>query len=343
MLWSLLTVFVVSFLLTWGIRYLAYHINMLDIPNDRSSHVVNTPRGGGIAFVIVFQVGLWVLFARELIMPSVLTGLFLSGILIASIGFFDDLRHIPAKYRMICHLSAGLIALMAIHGVPALHIGVWDIAAGVFLNMFFIIFLVWMTNLYNFMDGINGLASVEAISTCFLMAFIFYANAEFQLMMLPLLLGASVLGFLCWNFPHAKIFMGDVGSGFLGFTLGFFAILAINADACFLVSWLILLGVFIVDATFTLLSRLVQGDKIYQAHKSHAYQQAAVRFSSHQTVTLSVLAVNLVWLFPIAYLVAGHKLDELIGILVAYAPLIGLAVKLNAGKKHLVLNQNHQI
>lgn len=126
--------------------------------------------------------------------------------------------------------------------------------------------------------------------------------------------------------------MGDAGSGFLGITLGVLSLQASWVAPQLLWSWLILLGVFIVDATFTLLRRLMRGDKIYEAHRSHAYQYASRRFGRHLPVTLAVAALNLFWLLPIALWVGWGGLDGEVGLVIAYAPLIGLAVKYKAGE-----------
>lgn len=150
---------------------------------------------------------------------------------------------------------------------------------------------------------------------------------------LPLLLAATVAGFLCWNFPPARIFMGDAGSGFLGMVLGLLALLAGWVNPLLFWGWLILLGVFVVDATFTLVRRLLRGDKVYQAHRSHAYQYATRHHGSHRTVTLAVAAINLGWLLPVAMVVVVFQLDGALGTLVAYVPLIVLALIYKAGEK----------
>ena len=127
--------------------------------------------------------------------------------------------------------------------------------------------------------------------------------------------------------------MGDAGSGFLGITLGVLSLQAAWTAPQLLWSWLILLGVFIVDATWTLLRRLFRGDKVYEAHRSHAYQFASRQFGKHLPVTLTVAAINLCWLLPIALVVGSGKLDGLSGVCLAYLPLVVLAVKFKAGEK----------
>jgi Fuc2NAc and GlcNAc transferase len=164
--------------------------------------------------------------------------------------------------------------------------------------------MVWLLNLYNFMDGIDGIAGIEAITVCLGGALIF-AESGSELWLAPVLLLGSVAGFLFWNFPSARIFMGDAGSGFLGYVLGLFCLQAASISSESFWAWVILLGVFVVDSTVALFRRLLRGRRIYVAHHSHAYQHAARRYGAHAPVSLSVGAINLLWLLPISTLRSG--------------------------------------
>jgi Fuc2NAc and GlcNAc transferase len=148
----------------------------------------------------------------------------------------------------------------------------------------------------------------------------------------PLALAAATTGFFFWNFPPARIFMGDAGSGFLGMMLGVLSLQAAWAAPQLLWSWLILLGVFVVDATVTLVCRTLRGERVYEAHRSHAYQHAARRAGRHLPVTLATAAINVLWLFPIALWVGTGALDGGLGVLLGYAPLILVALRLGAGR-----------
>jgi Fuc2NAc and GlcNAc transferase len=150
-----------------------------------------------------------------------------------------------------------------------------------------------------------------------------------------MLLLAAVVGFLFWNFPRAKIFMGDAGSGFIGLVLGVFSIQAGWVDPSLFWGWVILLGVFLVDATLTLSRRFIRGEQIYVAHSSHAYQYASRKYGSHKKVSLVVGVINLVWLLPIAIVVGLGRLDGLSGVVIGYLPLVWLAVRFKAGVKEL--------
>jgi Fuc2NAc and GlcNAc transferase len=159
--------------------------------------------------------------------------------------------------------------------------------------------------------------------------FIVFDNDD--LIAINLLMFASVCGFIIWNYPPARIFMGDVGSGFLGIMLGALALYSTHTEPVMFWVWFILLGIFVVDSTYTLFSRLLQGQKVYEAHRSHAYQNASRKYGSHSIVTLTVLIINLCWLSPWAILVSLGVIDGLIGLVISYIPLIGLAWHFNAG------------
>jgi len=325
---------VLAWILTAQLRRYALARSLMDIPNARSSHSLPTPRGGGVAIVIAFLLGLGVAFFAGLGVPAELFYALLgAGLGIALLGFLDDHGHIAARWRLLGHFAAAAWALYWLGGLPPLAVfgGLLQLSwIGHVLAAFY---LVWLLNLYNFMDGIDGIASVEAICVC-LGGAILYALLETTLLTdLPLLmLAAAVLGFLIWNFPPARIFMGDAGSGFLGIVLGVLSLQAAWISPVLLWGWLILLGVFIVDATLTLLRRLLRGEKVYEAHRSHAYQYASRQFGRHLPVTLAVLAINLFWLLPVAVVVTLGWLDGLFGVLLAYAPLVLLALRFHAGQ-----------
>lgn len=249
------------------------------------------------------------------------------------IGFLDDHGHISARWRLLGHFIAAAWALFWIGGLPPLVVAGFAVDLSWIGHMLAAVYLVWLLNLYNFMDGIDGIASVEAICVCLGSALLYWLTGHELIAFTPLLLAFAVVGFLYWNFPKARIFMGDAGSGFLGITLGVLSLQAAWVSPQLLWSWLILLGVFITDATWTLLRRLLRGDKVYEAHRSHAYQFASRQFGKHAPVTLVVAAINIGWLLPMALLVGNGTVDGFLGLLVAYLPLIALAVKFRAGEK----------
>jgi len=330
--WLLPLVLLVSLLMTAGLRHYALKRNVIDVPNARSSHTIPTPRGGGVAIVVSFLLAMTVLMFTGTAHVHTLIGLVGGGALIAAVGFMDDHGHIPARWRLLGHFLAAGWILAWMGGLPPVNVLGWVVDLGLAGTLLAAVYLVWMLNLYNFMDGIDGIASIEAITVCLCAAGLYGLTGLGQHAVLPLLLACSVAGFLYWNYPPAKIFMGDAGSGFLGILLGGLSIQAAWVSPQMFWCWLILLGVFIVDSTYTLVRRLLRGDKVYEAHRSHAYQFAARRYGKHLPVTLGVAVVNVCWLLPIAVGVALGALDGLLGVAFAYAPLIVLAVRFRAGE-----------
>jgi Fuc2NAc and GlcNAc transferase len=328
-MWIFLFALLASIALTGLLRRYALAASLLDIPNARSSHSLPTPRGGGVAIVVVFLLGILLLFKYDLLANATMWAFLGTGVWVAVVGFIDDHQHIPARWRLLAHFIGAAWGLFWL-GLPALSLFGTDVTMlGYVLGVFY---LVWLLNLYNFMDGIDGLASIEAISVCLGGVLLFALGTEMINQSYGLiLLIMAVTGFLLWNFPPAKIFMGDAGSGFLGITLGLFSIQAAHAAPAFFCSWLILLAVFIVDATWTLVRRFLRGEKVYEAHRSHGYQFAARHYASHKTVSLAVAAINICWLLPIALWVGLGDLNGWLGLIIAYLPLWLLAIHFKAG------------
>ena len=333
MIYLLLLILVLSLVLTGCMRHYALVRNIMDIPNDRSSHIVPTPRGGGAAFIVALFMALPCIWGLGFVVLPIGMALVIGGFLVAALGFIDDHRYVPAYLRILGHLGACVFVLYWLGGMPSISVLGYVVPAGMLLNIMAVIYLVWQLNLYNFMDGIDGLAAIEAISVCLSGSFLYWLSGDYGLMGLPLAIAASVAGFLWWNFPSARIFMGDVGSGFLGLALGVLTIQAAGVGQQFFWGWLILLGVFIVDATVTLLVRGLQGCKVYEAHCDHAYQHAAHRLGRHVWVTLSILMLNVFWLLPLAILVNRSILSGSTGLIIAYLPLVIIAIRFRAGRK----------
>ena len=325
-----------SLLMTGFLRQYALAKNLVDIPNERSSHRVPTPRGGGLAVVLTFLLCLPAFFLARLIDVGGLAGMLGAGAWVALIGHWDDRGSLPAHWRLIAHFAAAAWALVWLGKLPSLPVFGLDANLGWFAQILGVVYLVWLLNLYNFMDGIDGIAGVETITVCCGGALLYWLTVPGgSAWNMPVVLAASASGFLFWNFPPAKIFMGDVGSGFIGFTMGLMSLHAAQSVPNLFWCWVILLGVFIVDATTTLVRRVRRGEKSSDAHRSHAYQYAARKFCAHKPVTLMVGAINLFWLLPVAAFVGLGYLDGFIGVVIAYAPLIWLAFHFKAGAQEL--------
>ncbi|MGR9014821.1 MAG: MraY family glycosyltransferase [Gammaproteobacteria bacterium] len=332
--WMVLLTSAVSWALTGLLRRYALAKNLIDIPNERSSHSIPTPRGGGIAIVVAFLVVLPLLNSFGWLSTAVCLALWGAGCLVAVTGFLDDHGHIAARWRLLVHFGAAAWGLYWLGGVPPFTFFGHVLDLGWIGYVFVAVYLVWLLNLYNFMDGIDGLASIEAITVCCSGALMVWLVApDSSAWMPPLFLATAVSGFLWWNFPPAGIFMGDAGSGFLGIILALLSVQAAWIESRLFWVWLILLGVFIVDATVTLCRRVFRGERFYEAHCSHAYQYASRVLGDHRSVTLAVGAINIFWLLPIGSLVALQKLGGIVGLVMAYFPLFLLVYRYKAGDR----------
>lgn len=297
-----------------------------------AAHTRFLPPEGGVAIVVVFLLVLGALFAQGLVAAPVFYALIGAGAGVAVTGFMDDHGHIAARWRLAGHFCAAAWAVYWLQGLPVLDLFGLSVPLGWSGSLLAVVYLVWMLNLYNFMDGIDGIASIEAVCACVGASLLYAWDGQMGLMGLPMLLAAAVGGFLLWNFPPARIFMGDAGSGFLGIILGAFSLQAAHIDSRWFWVWVILLGVFVVDATFTLLRRLTRGDKVYEAHRSHAYQYATRQYGRHLPVTLAVLSINVFWLFPLAFCVIHFGMDGALVTVAAYVPLLFVALRYHAGE-----------
>ena len=302
---------ILSWLLASRVRLYALD-RLLDIPNERSSHSSPTPRGGGLAIAVTALGGIIIAAMLGWIDWDLALALAGGGTMIATVGWVDDHKDLPALTRFaVQFLSAGW-AMFWLGGLPSLSLGVLSVNMGLIGTVLGIIGIVWAINLYNFVDGIDGLAAGEAISTGVIGGLILLAMGQIGLAIVSFLIAAASAGFLPLNWAPAKLFMGDVGSGMLGYLFAVLAIASENAGAVPLLIWVLLLGAFVFDATVTLCRRIAHGEKWYHAHHSHAYQRMVQAGRSHAQVSSTILIINLAlavlaivaWLRPTFFLIA---------------------------------------
>lgn len=331
LLWVLVAAVVVS-AGTEIVRRLAVRHGVRDLPNERSSHTVPTPRGGGLAMVLVMLIA-WVTLGVQGMVPwPWATALTAGGALTALVGGIDDLRSLSARTRLMAHLAAGLgmaFAFAASHG--AIHVTQEILLPAWVAPLFVVLFVVWFINLFNFMDGIDGIAAGQSASTCAVAAALCLAANQPVPALCFALISAVSLGFLTRNWHPARIFMGDVGSGFMGFALAATSLFAEQRGGLTVALFALLSGTFIVDATYTLIRRLVAGEAVSQAHRDHAYQHATQRGASHAKVAGSYIAVNLLWLAPLTWCGETWPTWTPALIPIAFVPLVALCMRLRAG------------
>lgn len=286
-------IFIASVMLTWLVRAYSIRQSILDIPNERSSHTIPTPRGGGVAIVLLFLSSVLCLGWQGSIPTSLVLAIIGGGTVIAALGYCDDVYSVKTRTRIIVHFAMALWALYWLGGFNCINMWFGSILA--------LIGIVWCTNFYNFMDGIDGLAGSEGLVVAVGGSIALWALGENNLALVYALLASTIAGFTVWNWPPAKIFMGDVGSGFLGYIFAVLALYSVNNTPINLAFWWILLGVFIWDATFTVISRGIKGKRWYEAHREHAYQRLTALGATHKQVTLGIFLINCGVLLPLAF------------------------------------------
>lgn len=325
-------VFFMCYLLTGIYRKYALNKLVLDIPNQRSSHLFPTPRGGGLAIVVATLFGALVAGQWLEVLPHLIAYL-VPSLIIAGVSYWDDLGHVKARWRLLAQFIAVFSAYWLIGQPISLNIESFPLSLYLPLNFLSVIFAVWLINLYNFMDGINGIAALTASAVAIaLVALLFSVDAPLHLFIVPLMLLGANLGFLIWNFPVAKIFMGDIGSCFIGLIMAilFWQLGAWNP--LFYIILPIILATFLVDASLTVFLRLLRRQKIYHAHREHAYQHLVRRWGSHTRVTFVYTAIVLFYLLPIAWLLLANFISVWAGLFLAYLPLTVLAFIAGAGR-----------
>jgi Fuc2NAc and GlcNAc transferase len=337
---SVAMVLAASYLLTRAMLAYCRRVQMMDVPNERSSHTTPTPRGGGVAIV---------LSSLAAIVMGVLTGrvsndlglaMLIACGLVAAIGFWDDRHPLPPEVRFLGQaLAAGVLVWMI--GTPRsvdfflFQVTAWQPA------VLSVIALIWLINLTNFMDGIDGLAAAECVFVMGVRGGLLAISGDHALVYSCFGLAAAAGGFLLLNWPPARIFMGDVGSGYIGVACGALLLADIVREPAHLWVWLILLGTFLADSMVTLLRRVAARKRVWEAHRSHAYQHVS-RGWGHGRTTKAYLMVNLLWLGPLALCASRWEQLGPLWFLVAAGPLVLGAWYLGAGTEQRNIERSRE-
>ena len=306
---------------TRAYRAFAVRRGILANPNFRSLHQQPIPRGGGIVFALCAIAALAILGLGDGIEPRLGRALVIGGAAAAVFGFIDDATHIPAKIKLLCQGALAAWTLVCFGGRPLVDLPLTPRAIDVAVSW---VALVWIINLYNFIDGIDGLAATGAVlisGTAMLV--LVMSGGDPRLLPVFGAIAACSAGFLVFNWSPASIFMGDAGSVFLGFSFGALMEATLATGDMSLWTWLVLLGYFGGDTTTTTLLRMAVADPWYGEHRSHAYQNLARIWGSHLRVVRGVLLYHIVWLAPLA---VATVLVPAIGPLCAVAALLPVAV-----------------
>jgi UDP-GlcNAc:undecaprenyl-phosphate GlcNAc-1-phosphate transferase len=289
------------FLLSTALTYvMARYVRVMDLPNDRSSHSRPIPKSGGIAFVASFVVGsLVIYFAADVarIDDRYFWGYLISAVLLAIVSFVDDVTQKTFLAKVLTQILCVSVVLASGVIISRLAVPYWgEVQLGWLGYILTFLWILGLTNAYNFMDGLDGLAAgVAVIAAGFLCAIALQQKSVFVYMNSYVLL-AGAAGFLVFNFPPARIFMGDIGSAFLGFTFATLAVIGSSLDLGRLSFYIVpmLLFHFVFDTLFTFTRRLLRGEKVFLAHRTHLYQLLNRTGYSHKAVALFHYAVTVV-------------------------------------------------
>jgi UDP-N-acetylmuramyl pentapeptide phosphotransferase/UDP-N-acetylglucosamine-1-phosphate transferase len=280
---------VLSFVLTGVATWYARQRGMLDHPGERHSHTRATPRGGGAGLVVAF------LFASFLFVSQSLPGWWWSclvpGTLILAVtGWWDDHSSLSVRARLFVQLAVSFYLLWCATEAGWIQGAAWIVVSG--------LFTIWMINLYNFMDGSNGMAGLQGMFASLVLAALFYHSGDRALALAAGLLTGCCAGFLPWNLGRAKVFMGDVGSLSLGFIFAVLLLYGAGSGAFSYPVALMIMLLFLTDASLTLLWRVFRGERWYNAHRQHLYQWMIAHGLTHGSVATLYQAINLMLVLP---------------------------------------------
>jgi Fuc2NAc and GlcNAc transferase len=325
--------FLLSVLLTIYYRGVAVRHKILDVPNERSSHKQPIPRGAGITFFISFNFVLALLIHQDILTMKYTFPVFLGGPVILLLGYWDDLSSIPATVRLTVHLMVSFFVFTLIssgfsQAVEISFLPNWPLLT----TAFCILFIAWFINLYNFMDGCDGLATSVGMVGAGLISLLSYLSGHVDLATIYLILAYSLAGFLVFNWHPAKVFMGDAGAYYLGYVFGALALVSKMYYDSSLYIHLIILGLFVVDATWTLFRRALRGERVFNAHRQHAFQKLIKKGWGHARVTSLYVLITVLWLFPMAAFCMAYPTLGFTFLVVAYLPIFGFVLYMRAGE-----------
>jgi Fuc2NAc and GlcNAc transferase len=286
---------------TFVYRRLAVKRAVFAVPNERTLHDGIVPTGAGLVFSVVYLSAVAVAGLVGFVPASTLALFLLGGACITAVGVIDDQGDLSRRVRLGVHVALAIGTLVVLGGVPAIDVLEWTLRPGVVGTAIAVFVLTWFVSLYNFMDGVDGMAASGTLFFTLFGGIFVYLQGRADLALFFSVLAGAMLGFLVFNWPPARVFMGDTGSGFLGFVVYALALMTIVEGVMSYWTWTILLGYYLTDTGLTVLLRLKrEGKDFYKTHRQHAYQNLARVWQSHLAITGLVNAIHAGWLFPLA-------------------------------------------
>ncbi len=293
-LFGVLALFATSVVLVEWVRAIALARNMVDRPEPRRTSLRETPRGGGAPVALLVIAGCSLAGLTHNLSPQTTSAMLVGGLIVTMIGWMEDRFGLPVLARFVAQIVAAAWAVFAIGGMPTLSMGTHLLRLGWWGSPLAVVGIVWATNLYNFMDGIDGLAGTQAVSVGAIGALLLAVSGAQHLWVVPALIAITTAGFLLHNWHPARIFLGDSGAYFLGFAFGVIALRSERLGAVPALAWVALLGFFVIDATITLVRRIIRRERIWLPHRQHAYQRLVSAGLPPSLVSHMLLAGNLV-------------------------------------------------
>jgi len=319
--------------ITYWFMRVAIRLGFLDHPNERSSHREPTPRGGGLAIALVLiAAATWSLHAGWLEPRHAYA--YLGGVVaVATVGLLDDVWRLRARWKLLGHILAAAWLAGWLGGLPEVRYGDAVLVLGPAGYALASIGTIWLINLYNFMDGADGLAATQALLASSFGA-VLLSGLHPGLALMAIALAGAAAGFLVWNAPPARVFLGDVGSYTIGFTFAYLGMVGESAGALPSAVWLLLLSPFIVDATLTLLDRCLGGEIWYQAHRDHAYQRCLRLGAGHGTLLWGLILITVALIWPLAWYAAQGAILKALAVALAFNGLLWLGIRYRF-KRHI--------
>ena len=294
LVFAILGSFLLAVFVSWVIKKYAFSLGMVDVPNERSLHVIETPRGGGLGIIAPMVIALIIMMLGRFYDNRSLAALMCSTLILALTGWFDDRFGLHVLSRIVIQVFAGIIVLSMLGAYEQLELAGKIIFLGSLAPLVTLFWFLWMTNLYNFMDGIDGVAASQAAIAGFFLGLWFAIHNDYVMALFSYVIMSASLGFLVWNWAPARLFMGDVGSLALGGVFSVIALIAYKKHGIPFGAIVLLFGVFIADTTFTLIKRVLQRKAFWRAHREHVYQKAVAAGWSHLRVTTSVIVISVI-------------------------------------------------
>ena len=326
-MWLPLIAFVLSFLGVYFLNKSALRFKIVAIPNERSLHNKVTPRGGGVIIAIVFLAFLLVFYITRQIIVTEFFVLFGGGLIMAVTGFLDDILELKASIRFIIQFFVAGWGIYWIGGIPSTAFFESLPILYAIANAVAVVALVWFINSFNFIDGIDGLSTSSATFFSLSIGGYFLWQGIEPYGSLLIVLAACSLAFLCFNWPPAKIFLGDAGSNFFGYLFGAMVLITVKNGNLTIWTWLIILAYLITDTTTTTFLRLCLVKDWYHTHRSHAYQNLARVLDNHKFVTCLITGINVFYLLPLAYLSIQYQQYAWLAFAASVIPILGFVLK----------------